>query len=322
MAKIQYTRFEEIFRTREIAINNLNSISRNFAEPVMVKYYGDKDRKVKTLVALYRSNVAGDYVLQYDEERDGSVSDLEEIINQMLDFNKPLVSPVIKGSWNFYNDSGLPLTINNPSPDPKNPIIERGYKAKFSGVYSWNSESGKKNPIKVTSDSTWLDLPKDGSYSSPFNSELFTKDTKILAGIQAPKTGLIVIGDSVRLAEGEEDREYDSRTITFLERLYYGNLTTNNITENEIKSLNSKLSGSRELTITGISTNTTEYFVYAYPKIFGELSQIVQNYSLPVLGAFTKTELIIINGAGIPIDLLVYVSNNPGAFTNVVLQFK
>lgn len=320
MAKLQYTRFENIFESREIAINKLNEISRNFAEPVMIRYYGT-DKNIKTMVALFRSESIGDYVLQYDEEKDGSVTDLEDLINQMLDFNKPLVSPVIKGNWSYFNNSDYPLVIN-PAPDSKNPIIERGYKAKFIGVYSWNSELGKKNPTKVSSDSNWTDLPKEGISSNSYSSEVFTRNGKITAGIQAPKTGLIVVGDSVRLAEGD-DKSYDSRTVTFLERIYYGTLETNEIGESEIKTLSgTKLSGNRESTITNISTGSSEYYVYAYPKIFGDLSQIIQNYSLPVLGAFTKKEITITNGAGIQVELLVYVSNNPGAFTNVVLQFK
>lgn len=327
MAKIQYTRFEEVFSNREAAIEKLNSISRFFAEPVVIRYYSEEGNIV-TLIALYRSEKIGDYVLQFDEERKeggegGDCSELEEIIERMLNYNIPLVKPVIKGEWNFYDNNGFPLVIT-PAPNKENPKIEKGYKARFTGVYSWRSELGKKNPVKVTSDSSWKSLPPDGTSSSPLESQMFSSDSSVVAGIQAPKTGLIVVGEIVKLAEGD-DKEYDRRSVTFLDRIYYGFSTKSSaeIGESDIKKLrNTTLSNSRGRVLDDISAGEDEYFIYSYPKSMGPLSQIIQNYAQPVLTAFTQKEIKLTSEPGLVIDMYVYTSNNPGAFTKARLEFK
>lgn len=319
MAKLQYTRFDEVFNTRDKAISSLNSLSRNFAEPVMIRYY-DVKGQVRTLVALYRSEMAGDYVIQFDEEVDGRCDEIEDLVYQMLDYNKELVDPDISGIWNFYNYQGLPLTLPT-TPDLKNPMIEKGYKARFTGVYKWESKLGMKNPTRTTSDSMWQDLPETGQSSSQFVSGIVDKDFSVMVGIQAPKTGLIVVGDSVRLAEGV-DKKYDTRKVKFMDRLYYGKSEKGkDLTEGDIKNLQTELVESREKTIKSLSTEVNEYFIYSYPKELGELSQIILNLAYPVLGAFNKTSITITNDAGKEVELLVYISNNPGAFTNATLQF-
>jgi hypothetical protein len=64
-----------------------------------------------------------------------------------------------------------------------------------------------------------------------------------------------------------------------------------------------------------------EYAIIAYPKVLGDLDSIYQD-GIRVIKAFNKVEIEIINGAGIAIDYVVYITNNPGAFTDVELEFK
>ena len=64
-----------------------------------------------------------------------------------------------------------------------------------------------------------------------------------------------------------------------------------------------------------------EYAIIAYPKVLGDLDSIYQD-GIRVIKAFNKVEIEIINGAGIAIDYVVYITNHPGAFTDVELEFK
>ena len=129
----------------------------------------------------------------------------------------------------------------------------------------------------------------------------------------------MVSGQNILPASGE-DFKTSSVSASFSNRIYYGNCTTNNPNESDIKSLSTKL-GSKEQTITNVTAQ--QYYIYAYPQTLGKLTTIIQDGATPVLGAFSLIESInITNAAGLNVPLYVYVSNNPGAFTNNKLNFN
>lgn len=245
----------------------------------------------------------------------------EERINALLDINKPLVSPVIDGKWTFYNLEGEEIIFDEV--DPKNPQIESGYRAKFTGTYSWNSMSGYKNPESVVMGSNWIDLPEEGVESSVYTSEILSENTSIMISITAPRTGLMVQGEDVVPAEGY-DTKTDSRTITFNGKLYFGIIEkeSEDLEPSDIVSLTSSLITNKSRKFDNVTLGETEYFVYAYPKSFGELNQIIQDGSIPVIGAFNLTELVITSSSGASVTLNVYTTNNPGVFTNASVEFK
>lgn len=235
--------------------------------------------------------------------------------------NLALPNPTVSGTWSYFDNAGEAVTI---TPESGNKI-EKGYQAQWVGTYSWTHDDAKKDPTQVQSGSNWTDLPSSGVASSSYDSGLVSTNTTIKIGIQAAKTGLMVSGSDVKPASGF-DTTTASTSITFMDRLYYGvsTVSASEFTEDNIKELtNTSLVSSKSKTITGISCESNQYYVYAYPSSLGALSTIIQDGATPVLGAFTQvTTLSVTNDSGKEITMYVYVSNNPGAFTNAKLAFS
>lgn len=247
-----------------------------------------------------------------------------EKIDELFNTNLELVEPKINGSWEFYNNSFEPVTLV-PSPNKYNPVIENGYKAVFKGVYSWISEDGKKDPTGVVKGSFWDTLTGTDVESNIVISPYYTENTTISIKLEAPKTGFMIKGEDIVRSNGVFDYTEDTRSVSFAHRLYYGVSTKGSelLSEGDIKSLKSSelITKSPEKLIENLSTKMNEYFIFAYPKELGELKSIYQD-GIRVIRAFNKKELEIINGAGLSVNYLVYVTNNPGAFTDVELEFK
>lgn len=235
--------------------------------------------------------------------------------------NLQLPTPVITGTWSFFNNTGSPATIT-PTPSLKNPKIEKGYKAQFTGTYKWVHEEGKKDPTKVQSGSSWSDLPLSNVNSNTFTSEMFTSDSTVKIGIQAPKTGLMVSGDSVIPATGD-DTSTATESVSFLDREYHGYLIKNTgITEGDIKGLEeTELISSKSKNIT-VNAGDNQYFVYAYSKSLGKLSVISVGANDFTTAFKEPVEVTITNEAGASIAFYVYVTNQPGAFKNKTVSFK
>lgn len=235
--------------------------------------------------------------------------------------NLALPTPSISGTWSYFNAAGESVTI---TPESGNKI-EKGYQAQWVGTYSWKHDDTKKDPTQIQSGSNWSDLPASEIPSSSYDSGKVSVNTTIKVGIQAAKTGLMVSGSDVKPASGF-DTTTASTSVTFLDRLYYGvsTVAASDFTEENIKALvNTALTNTKAKTITSISCESDQYYVYAYPSSLGALSTIIQDGATPVLGAFTHiTTLSITNDAGKEVAMYVYVSNNPGAFTNAKLAFS
>lgn len=257
------------------------------------------------------------------QSEDGILTSTDKLfIDGIRGGNLALPTPVITGTWTFYNNEDEEVDRNSisPVPDANNPQLEQGYKAQFSGTYKWTHEDGKKDPTQVQSGSSWSDLPVSGVDSETYTTSHVTSNTTVKIGIQAAKTGLMVSGTNVVPASGM-DTTTAQKQVTFTTRRYFGTCTNDTVTESDIKALSNELGG-RACTKTGVTANNTQYYVYAYPKSLGQLSTIIQDGATPVLGAFTIQELTITNAAGLSVALYIYRSNNKGAFTNVQLQFS
>lgn len=221
--------------------------------------------------------------------------------------DSPLVSPVLSGRW----------TVGNASYTDKDIVAERGYTATWEGNFQWDREDGHKSPERTDGD-FGDSLPASGLPSSAL-SQSFTDSGKIEQSLFADKIGMIVKGEKVVNATGEDETK-DSVSVTFKDRLFYG-LTDGVPTAAQIKNLTSELVSSRAKTIRNITAPKTKYFVYAYPKSLGDLTNIIQDGATPVLTAFNKYEVDYVAIPGNTVRLNVYVSANDGAFTNVQLQF-
>lgn len=235
-------------------------------------------------------------------------------IDSIWNGNPSLPTPTLSGNWTVYNQSNEVVT-----PTPSFPL-EYGYKAKYSGTWKWNTSSGQKAPTK-TSGNWGVTLPAKNTNSSVFTSEYVTTNTTYSQTIYADKMGLMVSGTNVVPASGQDSKSANT-SVSFSNRIYYGVSDKNVPTEEIVKKLTNKLGG-KSNTILGITTTNSQYYYYVYPKTLGKLTTIIQDGATPVIGAFKCIDtLSITNSAGLSIPLYVYISNNPGAFTNNTLKFE
>ena len=188
------------------------------------------------------------------------------------------------------------------------------------GYFKWNSYTGYKNPERTDGD-LGSTLPFDGQNSSTINITGITSNRSITQNLYADKKGLLISGEKVINATGE-DKSYKSMTVTFKHMLFRGYVTSPTPTGEQVSALTGELVTSRSKTVSVVTATAGQYYVYAYPQALGDLTSIIQNGSIPVLSAFNKTNVTYTNAAGLSITLNVYTSANDGAFTNATLNFQ
>ena len=331
---------ENLRCTVSIAALRINS-DRTFA-PVTVstccKECEYQCKYVLTLEWIHSGKYYSETITLNDDDKIFSVTrtenkstflEIEENLDKVLNENKELVKPKINCSWEFYNNGFEQISVY-PSPDHDNPVVEVGYKVVFKGTYYWESEEGKKDPVALTKDSTWKELTESGVESNLYTSVFLTKDTTFKVGLEAPKTGMMVRGEDVIFSDGKNDVTEDTRTVRFGDRIYYGPCPKGNekdFVEYDIRSLSETrivLNGELHTFTSGkITTDPDKYYVIGIPESYKELKGIwIEGF--PVMGAFHRLNNVIevMNAAGIGINYIVYVSNNPGCFTDVTVEFK
>ena len=225
--------------------------------------------------------------------------------------DKPIVQVSMIGTW---------TTSGGTTSTSDNLILENGYSVSWSGYFKWNSSTGCKNPERTDGD-LGSTLPFDGQNSNTTNITGITSNRSITQNLYADKKGLLINGEKVVNATGE-DKSYKSVSVTFKHNLFRGYVTNPTPTGEQVPALTGELVTSRAKTVPGVTTTVGQYYVYAYPQILGNLTSIIQNGSIPVLSAFNKTNVTYTNDAGLSITLNVYTSANDGAFTNATLNFQ
>ena len=225
--------------------------------------------------------------------------------------DKPVVPISMVGTWAI--SGGATSTSDNL-------ILENGYSVSWSGHFKWNSSTGYKNPERTDGD-LGLTIPFDGQNSSTINITGITSNRSITQNLYADKKGLLINGEKVVNATGE-DKSYKSMTVIFKHMLFRGSVTSPTPAGEQVSALAGELVTSRAKTASGVTATAGQYYVYAYPQALGDLTSIIQNGSIPVLSAFNKTNVTYTNAAGLSITLNVYTSANDGAFTNATLNFQ
>lgn len=243
---------------------------------------------------------------------DNRLSAIEESETiKAVEEDKPIVQVSMIGTW---------TTSGGETSTSDNLILENGYSVSWSGYFKWNSSTGYKNPERTDGD-LGSTLPFDGQNSNTTNITGITSNRSIIQNLYAEKKGLLINGEKVVNATGE-DKSYKSMTVTFKHNLFKGSVTSQTPTGEQVSALTGELVASRAKTVSGVTTSAGQYYVYAYPQMLGDLTSIIQNGSIPVLSAFNKTNVTYINSAGLSITLNVYTSANDGAFTNATLNFQ
>lgn len=235
-----------------------------------------------------------------------------------------LVGPSLSGTWTIKDSTGEQIKTETTATI----TVETGFKTSWSGNYSWSSKEGYKDPTSYTTTGFATNAPSGTTPPSSGTSVAYSISERTTNGTgkvtqYAPKRGLMVSGTKVTPATGNDNTSAQV-SVTYQSRRFFGYTSTiptaSNISSivSNLVSSSSDLSSSKNVTKTVQTTGDTAgmYYVYAYASSLGNLTKITMDGATPVLGAFTKYTYTRNNAALVDIAMVVYVSNNPGAFPN------
>lgn len=238
--------------------------------------------------------------------------------------DKVLVSPVIStNTWvvnNHANDAAIPGTYTGTAI-----TVPTGAKVTYSGKWKWTADANKKSPESVSGN--WGDtLPASATESTAFTSKVISTNNAenqpaASVTISAKRKGLMLNGQKIIGASGN-DTATASAVIYFRDNLYYGPVTTTSPDSAAINTLNTTLVNGKNHTVPA-TTTTSQYFCYAYPKSYGEITSIIADGVDQIKANFRAPLTVsVTNKAGLAKEYYVYVSVNLGAFNNNSLAFS
>lgn len=254
-----------------------------------------------------------------------------EKIEGILKGDLPLASLSITPSWKAYTQTGEALTF----PSTSNLSTIYGYKVTFAGKYKWTKDDAHKAPTAVAGgDWAAKALPKSGEFSEEITVEDITSDRTFTAKVSAKKQGLVLANGIIRQADST-DLDYSSASarVHFQYKCVAASVTEAAPSASTLTSLLTsvvlptpskkyELRDGKSKTATGVTTNSTSYYMYAYPSVLGNLSKIVMNDATPLLdGGFNLTKVTVTDPeTKKELEYNVYTSVQRGAFTNAKLE--
>jgi hypothetical protein len=256
-----------------------------------------------------------------------------EKIESILKGDLPLASLSITPSWKAYTQTGKVLTF--PSTSSLSTIY--GYKVTFAGKYKWTKDDAHKAPTAVA-DGDWAAkaLPASGIFSEEITVENITSDRTFTAKVSAKKQGLVLVNGIIRQADSTDlDYSSASASVHFQYKCVAASVaeaapsasTLTSLLTSVVLPIPSKkyeLRDGKSKVATGVTTNSTSYYMYAYPSVLGNLSKIVMNDATPLLdGGFNLTKVTVTDPeTKKELEYNVYTSVQRGAFTNAKLEFS
>ena len=240
----------------------------------------------------------------------------------------PLVTPSIKANtinpnlWLVYKADGTLVTSSND----KTLNVPYGYKVNFNGCMTWSKADGYKNPTAMDG-GDWGSkaLPVSGELSDVVSYSDITEDKTITAKIKAPKQGLVYKNGIIKWADSTDNDSTSASVKVHFQYKVVASVSENAIDAASLVTLltnSATLQDGKSKTLTGVTTSSTQYYVYAYPSKLGKLSKIVMNEATPLLDdGFTLSTITVTEPTtGATIEYYVYTSVQKGAFTNVKLD--
>nr|DAI85503.1 MAG TPA: hypothetical protein [Caudoviricetes sp.] len=254
-----------------------------------------------------------------------------EKIEGILKGDLPLASLSITPSWKAYTQTGEALTF----PSTSNLSTIYGYKVTFAGKYKWTKDDAHKAPTAVAGgDWAAKALPKSEEFSEEITVEDITSDRTFTAKVSAKKQGLVLANGIIRQADST-DLDYSSASArvhfqykcvaaSVSEAAPSASTLTSLLTSVVLPTPSKKyeLRDGKSKTATSVTTNSTSYYMYAYPSVLGNLSKIVMNDATPLLdGGFNLTKVTVTDPeTKKELEYNVYTSVQRGAFTNAKLE--
>lgn len=244
-------------------------------------------------------------------------------IDAILKGDKALVTPVIStNTWGVTNKSGQAISGTYSGTAI---TVPTGATVTYTGKWKWTHSDSYKDPESVAG--VWgTAKPATGVESAVCATQTKTSEnagdmTAASVTLSAAKKGLMLNGQKVVQASGS-DSTSASAVIRFRDNIYYGPVTAATPSASAIAALSTQLLNTKSATVTA-TTTASQYFCYAYPKSYGEITSIVADGADPIKDNFRAVQTIsVTNAAGLAKDYYVYVSVNQGAFSNNSLAFK
>lgn len=247
-------------------------------------------------------------------------------IDAILKGDKALVSPVI--STNTWGVTAVGANAGQPISGTYSGTtitVPTGANVTYTGRWKWTHNDSYKDPESVTG--TWgTTKPATNIESGVCDIQTKTSNnagdiTVASVTLSAAKKGLMLNGQKIVQASGS-DSTSASAVIHFRDNIYYGPVTTATPKNADITALTTQLLNTKSTTVTA-TTTSSQYFCYAYPKSYGQITSIVADGADPIKDNFKNVQTVsVTNTAGLAKDYYVYVSVNQGAFYNNSLAFK
>lgn len=203
--------------------------------------------------------------------------------------------------------------------------VPTGANVTYTGRWKWTADENKKSPESVSGN--WgTTLPASATESDPYTSAVITttnaeNKTAASVTISAARKGLMLNGQKIIGASGN-DSMGASAVIQFRDNLYYGPVTTTSPDSAAINTLSTVLVNGKNRTVPA-TTTTSQYFCYAYPKNYGEITSIIADGVDQIKANFRAPLTVsVTNKADLAKEYYVYVSVNLGAFNNNSLAFS
>lgn len=255
-----------------------------------------------------------------------------EKIESILNGDLPLAILSITPTWKAYSQTGETIVL----PSTLNLSLTYGYKVSFIGKYKWTKDDAHKAPTAVAGgDWSAKALPASGEFSEAITVENITADKTFTAKVSAKKQGLVLVNGIIRQADSA-DLDYSSASakVHFQYKCVAAAVSEAAPSASTLTSLLTtptptvvskkyELRDGKSKTATGVTTNSTSYYMYAYPSVLGNLSKIVMNDATPLLdGGFNLTKVTVTDpDTKKSLEYNVYTSVQRGAFTNAELEF-
>lgn len=286
----------------------------NYLDEVGLQHYTEK---MKEYIDNNDVEIGEKEGTAYDGAKGKANADFIKKIQTKPAAAKDVVTPVLNGTWTVYNAAGEKQTSMGGTTVS---LLERGYQASWNGSWSWRHDDSKADPTTVRG-SFGTTVPASGAATLyPGNDVKVSTDTTISVTVSATtKGGGWVLSDGYLQPEEASTKSHSASTkVQFADRRYWGKATTSAITETVLKSLSgTELSNGKSKTITGLNLTDSEYYVFAYPASYGDISVVTHTQggaSFGVKDAFVKKTVDVTNVAGAKITYNVYCTTTPGKF--------
>lgn len=261
-----------------------------------------------------------DGLKQYHDKIKPTINDVKAFKNG----DKVLVSPVIStNTWVVKNHANTNPVSGKYSGTTI--TVPTGANVTYTGRWKWTADENKKSPEKASGH--WgTTLPASATESDPYISKVITTtsaENKEAASvtISAKRKGLMLNGQKIIGASGD-DAASASAIIQFKDNLYYGPVTTTSPDSAAINTLSTVLVNGKNRTVPA-TTTTSQYFCYAYPKDYNEITSIIMDGVDQIKANFRAPLTVsVTNEAGLAKEYYVYVSVNLGAFNNNSVAFS